>query len=204
VFRRIAIAVAAALVLAAVASQIVLAPLAEHRISDRLTENGGSATVSVSAFPAARLLFADGERIDVDASDVTLDLPSESGNLSKLDGFENVDIAITDSSAGPFRLRTLSLSRVGDAPYRFTLRGDTSTAALLDYGADQLGILGGTALRFLGRQALPEGRRFPMRFNMSISDADGRLRVVSGTGTIAGIPTGPLAELITSALVIRL
>ncbi len=54
----------AALVLIALAgaSQFVIPPLAEKRIEDRLTDGGGTATASVSAFPAARLFFGDGDR----------------------------------------------------------------------------------------------------------------------------------------------
>jgi hypothetical protein len=39
---------------------------------------------------------------------------------------------------------------------------------------------------------------------MGLQSDDGRIVVVSGGGTVAGIPTGPLAELITSAIVIQL
>jgi hypothetical protein len=39
---------------------------------------------------------------------------------------------------------------------------------------------------------------------MELTSEDGRIQVVSGGGTVAGVPTGPLAELITSAVVIRL
>ena len=39
---------------------------------------------------------------------------------------------------------------------------------------------------------------------MGLSSDDGRITVVSGTGTVAGLPTGPLAELITSLVVVRL
>jgi hypothetical protein len=201
--RRIAIGLAGVVVLV-VATQIALPPIAEDRISDRLTEDGGSAQVSLSAFPALRLAFSDGDRLAVDADGVDLELPSEPGSLSKLDGFEDVDIQINESSAGPFQLASVGLTRDGPGPYRFTLRGATSTNALIDFGADQLGFLGGTALRFLGRQALPDDQELPMRFDMQLSNEGGRLRVVSGGGMIAGIPTGPLAELITSALVIRL
>jgi hypothetical protein len=33
---------------------------------------------------------------------------------------------------------------------------------------------------------------------------DGRIRVTEGGGTVAGVATGPLAELITAAIVVRL
>ena len=39
---------------------------------------------------------------------------------------------------------------------------------------------------------------------MRLTDDYGRLVVVSGSGSIAGIPTGPLAELVTAAIAVRL
>ncbi len=39
---------------------------------------------------------------------------------------------------------------------------------------------------------------------MQLVSDGGRVLVTSGGGTIAGIPTGPLAELITSVVVVKL
>ncbi len=39
---------------------------------------------------------------------------------------------------------------------------------------------------------------------MEMESDDGGIRVVSGSGTVAGYPTGPLAQLITAAIVARL
>ena len=46
----------------------------------------------------------------------------------------------------------------------------------------------------------------PVRFvlDMPLTSETGRVQVVSGGGTVAGVPTGSLAELITSAIVIQL
>jgi hypothetical protein len=43
-----------------------------------------------------------------------------------------------------------------------------------------------------------------VRLDMNLESDGGRIVVTSGTGTIAGIPTGPLAELVTSFVVIQL
>jgi hypothetical protein len=40
--------------------------------------------------------------------------------------------------------------------------------------------------------------------NMELRSESGRVVVASGGGTVDGYPTGPLAELITSAIVVRL
>ena len=39
---------------------------------------------------------------------------------------------------------------------------------------------------------------------MELTTDGGRVEVVSGGGNVGGVPTGPLAELITSAVVVRL
>jgi hypothetical protein len=44
----------------------------------------------------------------------------------------------------------------------------------------------------------------PIELDMQLASEDGRLRVVSGGGDIAGVPTGPLAELLSSAIVVRI
>ncbi len=48
------------------------------------------------------------------------------------------------------------------------------------------------------------GTDIDVDLDMKIESDDGRVRVVEGGGEIAGIPTGPLAAFITSAVVIEL
>ena len=67
------IAVAGVVVFALVASQVLIPPLGESRVEDRLEAGGGTAEVKLGAVPAVRLLFGDGERLEVRAHD--LDLP---------------------------------------------------------------------------------------------------------------------------------
>ncbi len=62
--------------------------MAEHRIEDRLTDGGGTADVSLHAFPAARLLFGDGTKLSVTGSGLDLGLQQQSNVFDKLDGFD--------------------------------------------------------------------------------------------------------------------
>ena len=39
---------------------------------------------------------------------------------------------------------------------------------------------------------------------MQLTSDDGRVLVTSGDGTVGGLPAGPLAELLTAAIVVRL
>jgi hypothetical protein len=55
----------------------------------------------------------------------------------------------------------------------------------------------------LTRQAVGN-RPIPIDLRMALRSDGGRAVVVSGGGTVAGIPTGPLAELITAAISVRL
>jgi hypothetical protein len=178
-----------------IASQFVIPPVVEHRIERRLTDGGGSAEVSVSAFPAARLLFGDGGRISVTGSDLDLALAEPGGDVfDELDGFDRVDVALRGFHAGPFSVSSFELVRDGGSvPYRLDARGETTASAIAGYGADRLGIPGAPLLGPI-----------PVTLDMGLESDGGRVMVVSGGGTIDGYPTGPLAELITAAIVVRL
>lgn len=191
------------LVLALAGSQLLIPSLAGRQVADRLTERGGEATVAVSAFPALRLLFDDGARLEIDARRLHLELDGGLEAFDRLDGFGRVAIAIDDFAAGPFALGAFTLDRRGAAPYRLTARGVAAPADVVDFGADRLDLPGGALLGGLAGQAL--GRTpVPFTLDMELSSEDGRVAVRSGGGTVAGIPTGPLAQLIAGAIVARL
>jgi hypothetical protein len=197
--RRVLITTAVAAVAVAVGSQLVLPAIAENRVEDRLTEGGGEARVSASAVPAVRLLFDDGDRLEVEASGLDLELDEQTDAFERLDGFGDVDIAIADFDAGPMALESFELARDGSAPYRLTSSGRASPADLVAVGAESLGLPGGelAGLAFSDRPV-------PVELDMELASEDGEPDVVSGGGTIAGISTGALGELITEAIVSRL
>jgi hypothetical protein len=185
-------------------SQLVTPPLVENHIEGRLTEGGGSADVSVSAFPAARLLFGDGKRITVTGSGLDLGLEQRTDVLASLDDFDQVDLHIRDFRAGPFSVARFELTRPGpSAPYHLVSRARTTPAAVTSYGASRLGVPGGPLLGFFTRQAVGN-RPIPIALDMDLRSDGGRVVVVSGGGTVAGFPTGPLAELITSAIAVHI
>jgi len=199
------LAAAFVLLLLAVASQFVIPPLAEKRIEDRLTDGGGSASVSLSAVPAARLLFGDGKRISVTGSDLDLDLTQRTDVFEKLDGFDQVSVSLRRFRAGPFAMARFDLARPGpSAPYRLVSRSRTTPAELAAYGASRLGLPGGPLLGFFAGQAPGGNRPIPIDLDMGLRSDNGRVVVVSGGGTVAGYPTGPLAELITSTIAVQL
>jgi hypothetical protein len=200
---RWAIVAIVAVVALAVASQLLVPGIAEREVEDRLTEGGGTASVSLSAFPAARLLFDDGSRFEARASGLVLDLEQRVDVLSRLDGFDEVDVSIQDVVAGPLEVETFELTRDGSGPYHLVSSSQASPAELVDLGADALGLPGASLFGGLADQALGDAP-LPIELDMQLVSSDDGIEVTSGGGTVAGIPTGPLGELITAAIVARL
>jgi hypothetical protein len=187
--------------------QVAMPRIAAHLIAGRLTDGGGTASVSVSALPAARLFFGDGDSFSVDGRGLALELTTEGGDgFDSLDGFDSIHVSVADSAAEPFRIGSFLLTRDGVAPYHLVARLSTTAHDLVALGAQQLGFVGGLALRFGAGQALgdSENTRIPVRMDMQLASQGGRIVVIAGSTTVAGIPTGPLAELITQTIAIKL
>ena len=196
---------AAVVVFLLVGSQILIPAIGARRIESRLTEGGGTADVTLGAVPAVRLLFGDGERFEVEANGLDLALDRRGSVFDELDGFGVVDITIDDSKAGPFELQSFHLTRESPAPYHLTTVGRTSAADLVDAGLQVAQLPGDGVLdQILGQFFGPQDTPVPVELDMQLTSDNGRVQVVSGGGTVAGIPTGSLAELITSAIVIQL
>jgi hypothetical protein len=197
------IAAIAAVVALLIASQLLLPEIAEREVENRLTEGGGEAEVSLSAFPAARLLFDDGSRFEARASGLNLDLEQRIDVLERLDGFGEVDVAIDDVVAGPLDVETFELTRNGSGPYHVVSRSQASPADLVDLGTDALGLPGGSLFGGIAGQALGD-IPLPIELDMQLVSSEDGIEVTSGGGSVAGVPTGPLGELITAAIVARL
>ena len=186
-------------------AQLLVPGIGERQIENRLTEGGGEADVRLSATPAARLFLGDGDRIEVSGSKLDLDLETEDPQvLDRLDGFAEVHVDLEDFRAGPFDVRSFEMTRDGDGPYSVRSRSTTTPADLVDYGAGALGLAGGPLLRFFAGRAPLGSRPIPISVEMEMESDDGRIKVVSGSGTVAGYPTGPLAQFITAVIVVRL
>jgi hypothetical protein len=195
--------IVAAVAVVLLVAQLIAPGIGEGRIEDRLTENGGTATADLSATPAVRLLWGDGDSIEVRGSDLDLDLSEDPEVFDRLDGFGDVDVALSDFRAGPFAVTSFELTRDGSSPYSVRSTASTTAAELVEFGAASIGLPGGGLLGSLAEGATGD-RRIPIALDMEMESDDGRVRVVSGGGTVAGYPTGPLAELITAAIVVRL
>jgi hypothetical protein len=202
---RLGLALVALLVAALVFIQLFLPGRVESDVEARLTEGGGTADVEVDALPAARLLWSDGDRIEVRGSDLVLDVENDTAVLDRLDGFDQVDVSLARVEAGPFEVGSFSLRRAGDGAY--TLRSDATTSgeALLEFGADELGPIGGPIAGFFAEQAPGEADdELEVELDAQVESAEGRIEIVEGGGSVEGYDVGPLAELITAAVVSRL
>src|SRR3954451_12278391 len=201
--RRIATLAIVGVVVLLVAAQIALPRLAASRVGDRLTRGGGSADVHVSAFPAVRLLFTEGDSVRVRARGIELPLVAPRGKaLDQLDGFDDVDVRVTDATAGPFRLSAVSLERRGgDSPYHASVTGTVTGRDLATFAG---GVVGGPLGGFFGGLtggATPFGNApVPLNLDAVLASDGGRVHAVSVQGTVAGIPAGPLVEALALAL----
>jgi hypothetical protein len=204
---RVAIALAVAVVAVLVLTQLLLPRYVEGRIETRLTRNGGIADVSIDVLPALRLLAGDGDRLTIRGSGLDLEIESVEPRLWKrLDRFDAVDIRLTAVRTGPLRTEAFFLQRPeGSSTYLIRSRSTVVPAELVGYAASRFlpGAFGGTLSGLAA--TVPGGERaIPLDVDVRIASDDGRPRVVSGSGSFAGIPTALIVELVGSAVAKRL
>jgi len=126
--------------------------------------------------------------------------------FDRLDGFSEVDIRLTNLRAGPFLTRSFALTRGdGDGLYRLALSAEASPRALAGYAASQVGgglgpLISGFANNLLSLSDVP----IPVQLDAGIESNDGRPRLVTGGGSVAGVSTGPLAEALAAAVIAEL
>jgi hypothetical protein len=201
--RRVLIVSFGLVILLLVLSQLFLPLYLESRVEDRLTKNGGKAEVTLKALPAFTLLAGSGDETKVTGSRLGFDLMETMNKpLDNLDDFDKVDVDVTDSTAGPFKLSHLTLERDNsDDPYEMSLEGSVTGRDLATYAGGQLagplgGFLGGLASGALPLTSSP----IPVTLDATMKSDGGRARVESVTGTIAGLPAGPLLEALAQAV----
>jgi hypothetical protein len=200
--RVLIIGVATAIVLL-VLSQLLLPLYLEGRAEDRLTDSGGRADVNLKALPALTLLADSGSEARVRGSGLSLDLNGSGEKpLDKLDGFGRVDVDLEASTAGPFHVSDLSMERGSrDDPYTTSLEATVTGRELATYTGERLAGPLGDFLGGLAAGAVPfSNTPIPVRVEATIESDDGRPRVASVTGSIAGLPAGPLLEAIAEAV----
>ena len=195
---------AAGLIILLAAVQLALPPILQHRVEQRLTKNGGHARVHLSALPAPRLLFKEGDSLEVRATGIVA--PSANGNgnggLTDLDGFDSVDIQVIGLHTGPLTISRLTLKRDdGAAPYTITVQATVTGAALASYAGTQIGGGLGGFLGGLAGTAMPgSGTEIPIDLTATLRSDGGSISATSVEGSIAGVPAGPFVEALAAAL----
>jgi hypothetical protein len=196
----------AVLVVLLIGTQLVIPPIVSNQIEGRLTDEGGTASATVKAFPALRLLFHHGDKLDVEARGVDLRLTVAGGSLDKLDDFDEVNVVLDRTTIGPFTTDHLVLSRPEDAAnYTLVFRGTTTAAGLSRYAASTLPpALGALVATLVDRTGRLGSGSIPIRIDAELKSENGVARVVSGSGTVAGLPVGPFALGIVGAIASRI
>jgi hypothetical protein len=198
------------LVLAGV-TQLVIPGFAERKVESSLEErsDGGEAVVDVKAFPAVRLLWGSGDRLEVRGRGLAIDLAQRTDDpLSRLNGFDEVDIDLTDLAAGPVEVQAFSLVKnEDDTSYYLRMEAETTPVALAESVGGQLGGDLGSLIAGAGADALLGGGQVdvPIDVEGQVSRADGgRLDVDAVQASVAGVPAGPFAEAMVQAVLERL
>ena len=163
----------------------------------------------VDAVPASRLLRNRGDRIEVRGSELEIGLSggAESGpaGLATLDGFREVDVELVRFRTGPFAVSAFVLTRSSGGTYAMAAEARISSADLARLGAARLRALpGGGLLEAAAPAASLASRDISVSIEVALSSEATGLRVLSGGGTIAGYPAGPIASAIAATVARRL
>lgn len=196
------------LALLAVAAQLAMPAYYESRVEDRLEEKGGSADVSISAFPAVSLIGGSGRELKVSGDRLAFDLDDRREDpFGRLDGFEDVDLRLTDTAAGAIRMSEFVLTREGrDSEYDMRVTATATPRELAsELGSAAGGPLGGL-VGSLATGVLPGSgsAEIPLEVSARVLSRDGRPEVSGAQGSVGGLPAGPLAEVVLGAVLDRL
>lgn len=198
---RVLIRLAGVVVVLVALSQLLLPSFAENQVENRLTEHGGSAKVDLDAIPAVRLLFGHGNKLDINARGLSVDLEQREEVFERLDKFGDATIAVRESRAGPFTVDGFFLTRTADHQYLMILQADAAPADVARYAGARLGGGFGGALAGLAAATLANsGKAVPVNTRMVIDTSSGAPRALRAEGEVGGLPSGPLAQVVANAL----
>jgi hypothetical protein len=186
----------------ALGAQLAIPAYVSSRVEDRLTQNGGSARVEIHATPATKLLGGGGDRIVVRGKNLRFDLPGPQEHVfRRLDKFDEVDAELTSSRAGPFAIERFDLTRgAGGKPYRLTLQASSTAKDVAQFaGRSAAGPLGDLIGGITGMLPLGDAR-VPVSIQADVLSVAGQPKVQNASGDVAGIPAGPIAEVIAGAV----
>jgi hypothetical protein len=186
---RIAVALAAGVLLVLVLAQLLLPGIAAHRISTRLSRYGSVQSVSVKAFPALKLLWHDADTVTVKARSLKLTPAQADSLLSEARGLNRVDLTASNMAVGPLRLADVSVHKRAKS-----LTGQARMAASDANGAQP----GGFGLQLLGS----EGGEVKVRASGGLFGVGGSVDavVLASDGKLVARPVGFPLDALTLTL----
>jgi hypothetical protein len=188
-------------VLVGIGTHFLLPPYLEGRVEERLEEHGGRAEVELRAVPAVRLLTGHGDRIEITGSGLEIDLDEpDTDAFEELNNFDEVEIELTDVDAEPFETSVFRLEGLGDHRYRIDTEATASIQDVARIAGEQFGPLGGLIGSIAGGSIPGGGAPVPIRLDGELVAEDGSVEMVSGDARVAGLPAGPLARVVTNAI----
>ena len=209
---KVAVAVVLGVLVVLGVSQLVIPGVVESRIEDQLeegvAEGQGEASVEVSAFPAVRLAWGSGDKLQVRGRGLRVDLAERADDpLGRINGFDEVDIDLEDMVAGPVRVQAFSLVRTErDTSYYLRMEAETTPLALAESVGGSLGGDIGSQIAQAGAALLGGGEiDVPIDVEAQVSRGDGgAVDVDAAEANVAGVPAGPFAETMVQAVLNRL
>jgi hypothetical protein len=208
---KIFVAVVIGLVVLGGITQLVIPGYAERKIESSLEErsDGGEAVVDVKAFPAVRLLWGSGDRMEIRGRGLAIDMTQRTDDpLGRLSGFDEVDIDLTDLTAGPVDVQAFSLVKnEGDTSYYLRMEAETTPNSLAESVGGQIGGDIGSSIASAAADVLLGGGDVdvPIDVEGQVSRGDGgTLDVDAVEASVAGVPAGPFAEAMVQSVLERL
>jgi len=208
---RTLVSIAIGLVVLGAVTQLVIPGFVERHIESKLKEQGegGEAVVDAKAFPAARLLFGNGDRLEVRGRGLTVDFDRRTDDpLGQLKGFDEVDIDLEDLTAGPVDVRAFSLIKnEEDTSYYLRMESETTPLALAEAIGGELGGELGRLIAGAATSTLPNAGTTDLPIDMEgqVNRGDGgTVDVDAVRASVAGVPAGPFAEAMVQAVLERL
>lgn len=118
--RRALLAVAGILVVALLAAQLLLPGVAEDRLGSDLERQGADVTVSVSAFPAVKLLLGRADDVTVEVANLRPDESGDDGDsladlIAQTSRTKRLDVHVNVLEDRLLRMQDVRLTKDGDA-----------------------------------------------------------------------------------------
>lgn len=125
--KRVALVVAATVVVVLVVAQLVLPLIAARIARDQIGKYGTVRSVRVRAFPAVELLWGHAQSATVKAGELHMSDSQFDSLLPRMRGIEKIDISADSFQLGPWRVRDMQAEKRGE---ELELRGQLTQADL--------------------------------------------------------------------------